>query len=430
MTEKTRATHKIFNKTLAWVLAFVMMLSILPAAQVNAATKPKLSKTKITMTVGQSKKHKVKGISKKRAKRIKWKSSKKKVVTVTKTGKIKARKAGKAVIIAKIGKKKLRCKVAVKNRKKKKSNSSKKIRLSKTKLTIVEGEIDDLTVYNTTGKVKWSSSDKKVATVKQYKSYKNRALVTANKKGTAIITAAVNGKNFRCTVKVTADAYHADNASEVKIKQALNTINNSMSTPEKILKLTVWTANHLTKFKSGHYSDSDSINTVNCIEKGVATKIGYNKFLNELLTRAGIKSVIVPGYYGACRLKVVVDGKWYNVDPYLLEEPEGDTLYKGYNFAFFLFSDTQAYNYDFIYGYDKPSEKNTEENPTATSTRFDFIQYCIDEGEKNGIEVIKDDKVWDHNKGEWVSHKGFDENAVLECIYKYNPWKTGLWSNY
>lgn len=51
--------------------------SVFPATQVNAATKPKLSKTKITMTVGQSKKLKVKGISKKRAKRIKWKSSKK-----------------------------------------------------------------------------------------------------------------------------------------------------------------------------------------------------------------------------------------------------------------------------------------------------------------------------------------------------------------
>ena len=76
MTEKTKATRKIFNKTLAWVLAFVMMLSILPVTQVNAATKPKLSKTKITMTVGQSKKLKVKGVSKKQAKRIKWESSK------------------------------------------------------------------------------------------------------------------------------------------------------------------------------------------------------------------------------------------------------------------------------------------------------------------------------------------------------------------
>ena len=192
MTEKT--ARKICKQTFAWVLALMMIFSVFPATQVNAATKPKLSKTKITMTVGQSKKLKVKGISKKRAKRIKWKSSKKKVVTVTKTGKLKARKAGKATITAKVGKKKLKCKVTVKKRKKKSNSSKKTVRLSKSSLTIQEDDIDDLTVYNATEKVKWSSSDKNIATVKQYKSYKNRALIYAHKKGTAIITAKANGK--------------------------------------------------------------------------------------------------------------------------------------------------------------------------------------------------------------------------------------------
>ena len=119
---KTKATSRIFKQTFAWILAVMMVFSIFPATQVNAATKPKLSKTKITMTVGQSKKLKVKGISKKRAKRIKWKSSKKKVVTVTKTGKLKARKAGKATITAKVGKKKLKCKVVVKRKLGRKKN--------------------------------------------------------------------------------------------------------------------------------------------------------------------------------------------------------------------------------------------------------------------------------------------------------------------
>ena len=151
---KTKATSRIFKQTFAWILTFVMMLSILPATQVNAATKPKLSKTKITMTVGPSKKLKVKGISKKRAKRIKWKSSKKKVVTVTRTGKLKARKAGKATITAKVGKKKLKCKVVVKRkrkkaRKKKESNSSsKKMWLSKTSVTLQAGSGVDLVLHN------------------------------------------------------------------------------------------------------------------------------------------------------------------------------------------------------------------------------------------------------------------------------------------
>ena len=427
MTEKT--ARKICKQTFAWVLALMMIFSVFPATQVNAATKPKLSKTKITMTVGQSKKLKVKGISKKRAKRIKWKSSKKKVVTVTKTGKLKARKAGKATITAKVGKKKLKCKVTVKKRKKKSNSSKKTVRLSKSSLTIQEDDIDDLTVYNATEKVKWSSSDKNIATVKQYKSYKNRALIYAHKKGTAIITAKANGKTFKCTVKVTADAYHPSDATETKIKQALSTINNSMSTQEKILKLTTWTDDHLTAFESGHYWDSDPINTVNCIVKGVAWRAGYNEFLNELLTRAGIKSKIIVTDYE--HLKVVVDGAWYNLDPYLFEGPRGDTPYKGYDYSFFLFSDTQAYNYDFIYHYSKSSKQNTNENPSATSTRFDFIQYCIDEGKKNGINVVSHPLRWDNEKKEWVSlGEQLDGNAVLECIYKYNPWKTGTWRNY
>ncbi len=379
---KTKATSRIFKQTFAWILALMMVFSIFPATQVNAVTKSKLSKTKITMTVGQSKKLTVKGVSKKQAKRIKWKSSSKKIVTVTKTGKLKARKAGKATITAKVGKKKLKYKVVVK--KKKESGSFKKtVRLSKFSLTIQEEDINDLTVYNTTEKVKWSISDKNVATIKQYKSYKNRALVYAHKKGTATITAKANGKTFKCTVKVVADAYHASDATEAKIQQALSTINNSMSTQEKILKLTLWTDDHLTAFESGHYWDSDPINTVNCIVKGVARRTGYNEFLNELLTRAGIKSKIIETDYE--HLKVAVDGKWYNLDPYLFEGPRGDTPYKGYDYSFFLFSDTQAYNYDFIYHYNKSSKQNTKENPPATSTRFDFIQYCIDEGKKMGL---------------------------------------------
>ena len=46
MTEKT--ARKICKQTFAWVLALMMIFSVFPATQVNAATKPKLSKTKIT----------------------------------------------------------------------------------------------------------------------------------------------------------------------------------------------------------------------------------------------------------------------------------------------------------------------------------------------------------------------------------------------
>ena len=46
------------------------------------------------------------------------------------------------------------------------------------------------------GKVKWSSSNKKVATVN------SKGKVTAKKKGTAKISAKVNGKTYRCKITV------------------------------------------------------------------------------------------------------------------------------------------------------------------------------------------------------------------------------------
>lgn len=77
---------------------------------VNAKAAPKLNKTKITLTVGNKKKLKVKNTRKK----VKWSSKNKAVASVNKKGVVKAKKKGKTTIIAKVGKKKLRCKVIVK----------------------------------------------------------------------------------------------------------------------------------------------------------------------------------------------------------------------------------------------------------------------------------------------------------------------------
>lgn len=75
----------------------------------TGAKAPKLSKTKLTMMVGDKKKLKVKNTKKK----VIWTSSKPKVVKVSKKGIVTARKAGKATIKAKTGKKTLKCKVTV-----------------------------------------------------------------------------------------------------------------------------------------------------------------------------------------------------------------------------------------------------------------------------------------------------------------------------
>lgn len=439
MTEK--ATRKILKQTFAWVLALMMVFSIFPATQVNAATKPKLSKTKITMTVGQSKKLKVKGVSKKQAKRIKWKSSKKKVVTVTKTGKIKARKAGKATITAKVGKKKLKCKVTVKKKrkkstKKKESNSSsKKMWLSKTSVTLQAGSGVDLVLHNAKNVVKWSSSNNKVAWAdRATSSSKNLGTIQAVSKGTAVITAKVDGKTFKCHVKVIADDYHASEATEAKIKQALKIVNNSMSTQEKVLKLTIWTCDHL-KRVYGEYWSYEPENTVNCILKGKATQYGYNDFLDELLSSAGIKTMYVNESYGGARLKVSIDGKWYNLDVYRMDpstkDSSGQTL-SSYQMQYFLFSDAEAYKYHSKY-YSKPDKQFEKYNPAATSTRFDFVKETY-----NNAKTAEDADLLTvaYYKSDWVSYT-YEEalqedlvNCANGLFNKYNPWVTGTWRNY
>ncbi len=70
------------------------------------------------------------------------------------------------------------------------------VKLNKTKLTIYVGSSKTLKVKGTSGKVKWSSSKKSVATVN------SKGKVTAKKAGKATITAKVNKKTYQCKVTV------------------------------------------------------------------------------------------------------------------------------------------------------------------------------------------------------------------------------------
>ena len=106
------------KRFVAALLTVVLLVTMLPFAQteVYAAKKMKLNKKKITLTVGKKKrlrvKHKPKGV------KVKWRSKNKKIARVSKKGVVRAKRPGKATIIAKIGKKKLKCRVRVKAKKK------------------------------------------------------------------------------------------------------------------------------------------------------------------------------------------------------------------------------------------------------------------------------------------------------------------------
>lgn len=98
---------KKFNKSLAITLILSLCLTL--AAPVDAKSKVRLNLTKATLSVGGSINLKLLNNKKK----VTWKSSNKKVASVTKKGKVKAKKKGKAKIIARVGKKKYICKLSV-----------------------------------------------------------------------------------------------------------------------------------------------------------------------------------------------------------------------------------------------------------------------------------------------------------------------------
>lgn len=76
------------------------------------------------------------------------------------------------------------------------SAKAKKVKLSKTKVTLYVGKTTTLKLKNNKKKIKWSSNKKKVATVSK------KGVVKAKKKGTAKITAKVGKKKYTCKVTV------------------------------------------------------------------------------------------------------------------------------------------------------------------------------------------------------------------------------------
>ena len=99
---------KKMKKAMVTMMMVVFAAMLLMVAPVQAASKTKTNK--VTMKAGQSKTLRVKTAGK-----VKWSSSNKAIVSVNKKGKIVARRAGKAKITAKYGKKKAVFVVTVKS---------------------------------------------------------------------------------------------------------------------------------------------------------------------------------------------------------------------------------------------------------------------------------------------------------------------------
>ena len=210
------------NRFTALVVVILTVVLALPAVQMKAATKVKISAKSATIYVGSTKTLSLTGAE---GSDVKWTTSNKKIATVTSKGKVKGIKKGNAVITATYKGKEYTCKIKVK-----------KPYLNYTIANLYVGDSIDLVLNGTVAK-KWKSSNTDVVTVKTGK-------VVAVGEGTATVT--VTGKDkkkYKSKVTVNATSGNSDFLSselkeaDVTIEMGENSKELSGIEKDKILSL-------------------------------------------------------------------------------------------------------------------------------------------------------------------------------------------------
>ena len=192
---------------------FVMAMAIcmIPVGTANAAKVPKISRKSVNICIGDSAKLKIKNTKKS----AKWKSGNKKVVSVSKKGKVTAKKSGSTKVIARIGKKKYKCKVTVKKQK-----------LNEKSIELFVGENKKLKASGISKRadINWVSTNNDVATV-----YDGE--VVAEGEGTTTVKAVIPdvfGKTLKCKVTIKRNGTTESNNDNTA---ADSTPNNNTQTP-------------------------------------------------------------------------------------------------------------------------------------------------------------------------------------------------------
>ena len=178
-----------------WVMCILCLLAVqvLSAGMSVITAAPALDITQVTLSVGE----KVELTVCDADKAVKWSSSNRKVATVSRKGVVKAKKKGKAKITAKVGKKKLTCRVKVV-----KGSSGKNVTLilNAKKVTMDRGTSYVLKALaipeGSGGKLTWKSSKKSVASVSK------SGIIKARKAGKAVISVYSGSKKKKASCVV------------------------------------------------------------------------------------------------------------------------------------------------------------------------------------------------------------------------------------
>lgn len=104
---------KIKKQSILIMMVLLGAAALIFQSSALAKSKIRLNQRSLSMTVGDSSQLKMKGLSSKNQKKVLWKSSAPAIASVTKRGKVTAKKTGNATITASYRRKKYRCRIQV-----------------------------------------------------------------------------------------------------------------------------------------------------------------------------------------------------------------------------------------------------------------------------------------------------------------------------
>ena len=155
-----------------------------------------------------------------------------------------------------------------------------RVKINKTKASLVKGKTLQLKISGTSKKIKWSSSKKSVATVS------SKGKVTAKKKGTATITAKVGSKKYTCKITVKEPTPKLSKTSlTLKVGQS------------STLKLTGTSSKIKWSSSKKSVATVSSKGKVTAKKKGTATitaKVGSKKYTCKVTVKAAPASTPAP----------------------------------------------------------------------------------------------------------------------------------------
>ena len=121
----------------------------------------------------------------------KWKSSNKKVATVSASGKIKAKKKGKATITCYVNGQTMKCKVEVSNP-----------QLNYKSKTVTVGIKDRLYIWGHSGKGKWKVKNSKILSISK------NGVIKGKKVGKTVVYCKTDGVKLKCKVTIAKNQAH------------------------------------------------------------------------------------------------------------------------------------------------------------------------------------------------------------------------------